>query len=174
MEQQGQHYRARKAIEWKYTRGWTNRRIAEELDVTEQTVSGYINHPPEELQEPIRHFKKELTAATFSRLQEQLAEAGRRAREAERPERVFEYDENGDLVAEEIHFENGGSKWVPKVKGMEMQPDAEQRAYARREEREIIQMLWNLAGVEEPEEVEVSGGLDVSTEFATLDDGNGE
>lgn len=155
--QKGQHYRARKAIEWKFTRDWTNKRIAEELDVAPETVSRYINDPPEELKEPIQHFKDELTFATFERLRSQLKEANRRAREAEKPQKVFEYDENGDLVTEEIHFEDGGSKLIPKVEDLEMQPDEETRFYARQEEREIIDMLWSLAGVEEPEEVEVSG-----------------
>lgn len=161
-----QLYRARKAVEWKFTRGWTNKEIAEELDVTPKTVSQYLNDPPEELREPIKHFKDELTVSTFERLREQLQEANRRAREAETPEKVFEYDDDGNLISEEIHFEGGGSKHVPKVKGMEMQPNEEARYYARAEEREIIEMLWNLAGVQEPDELELSGnaGIIVHTE----------
>ena len=136
----GQHYRVRKAVEWKFTRGWTNKRIAEELDVAPQTVSEYLNDPPEELQDPIQRFKEELTFATFERLRSQLQEANRRARNAESPQKVFEYDDSGNLKTERIKFEGGGSKLVPKVKDLEMQPDEESRFYARREEREIIEM----------------------------------
>jgi len=153
----GWHYRVRKAVEWKFTRGWTNKRIAEELDVTPQTVSEYLNDPPEELQDPIQHFKDELTLGTVERLREQLHEANRRAREAETPQKVFEFDEDGNLVTEEIHFEDGGSKLIPKVEGMEMAPNHKVRAAARQEERRIIQMLWDLAGVEEPDELNIGG-----------------
>lgn len=168
--QKGQHYRARKAIEWKYTRGWSNQRIADELDVSPVTVSGYINDPPEELQEPIKHFKDQLVMGTYGRLQEQLQEANERARNAEQPEKVFKYDNNGELVTEEIHFEDGSSKFVPKVKGMEMQPDEKSRYFARQEEREIISMLWDLAGAREPEEHEISGDIDVSSEFVSINE----
>lgn len=153
----GQHYRCRKAIEWKFVRGWTNKRIAEELDVTPKTVSLYLNDPPEDFERPIQHFKDELAFGTFERLRSQLHEANRRARNAEKPQKVFEYDENGNLKTERIHFDDGGSKLVPKVKDLEMQPDEQARFYARQEEREIIEMLWSLAGVEEPTEVDVSG-----------------
>ena len=173
MAKKGQLYRARKAIEWKFTRGWTHKRIAEELDVSVTTVSDYVNNPPEELQEPVEHFKKELTLATFSRLREQLAEANRRARNAERPEKVFEYDDDGNLRAVEIPLESGGSKWVPKVKGMEMKPDQKSRYFARQEEREIIEMLWRLAGVEEPAEHKIEHeGIEVTSEVVTVTEEN--
>lgn len=150
------HYRVRKAVEWKYTRGWSNRDIADELGVEPETVSRYLNDPPDELKDPIESFKDDLAFSTMERLRSQLAEVNRRAREAETPQKVFEFDDDGDLVTERIHFEDGGSKLIPKVKDMEMQPDHEIRQYARREEREIIQMLWKLAGVEQPEKRELS------------------
>lgn len=153
-------YRARKAIEWRFTRGWSNRRIAEELDVAEQTVSEYINDPPDALKEPVKQFKEELTLGTFNRLRDQLAAAIDRAENADRPQKVFEFDDNGNLVTEEIVFDNGRTKLVPKVAGMEMQPDHKARAMARREEREIIDMLWSLAGAEEPDKVEHSGTIE--------------
>lgn len=160
-----QHYRVRKAVEWKFTRGWTNKRIADELGVTPKTVSQYLNDPPDELADPIEHFKDELAFSTFERLRSQLQEANRRARTAESPDKVFEFDEDGDLVTETIHFEGGGSKLVPKVKGMEMTPDHKVRAAARREEREIIAMLWELAGVEPPDEMAVEHSTDGDSDF---------
>lgn len=170
MGKQGQHYRARKAIEWKFVRGWTNKKIAEELEVAPRTVSEYINHPPEELQEPIQHFKDQLTMGTFERLREQLAEAEQRARNAESPEKVYEYDDEGNLKTEYIEFEGGGGKYIPKVKGLEMKPDHKVKAMARQEERRIIQMLWDLAGVEAPEQREVEHSGDGITIVYESDD----
>jgi len=146
-QREGQLYRARKAAEYKFVRGWTHQQIADELDVTTRTVS---------------------------RLRGQLAAAERRAREAETPQRVFEYDDDGNLKAREIHFEGGGSKYVPKVKGMEMAPDHKVRAAARQEERRIIDMLWSLAGGEEPDQLELSGegggALEVVINHETVDE----
>lgn len=165
-----QHYRARKAIEWKFIRGWTDQEIADELDVTRQTVNGYINDPPKELEQPIEHLKEQLTLATVSRLRDQLKEAEHRARTAEKPQKVFAYDDDGNLIADEIELEDGGSMWVPRVEGMEMQPNHKARAAARQEERQIIEMLWSLAGVEEPEqhEIEHSGGVSVESDVVTV------
>jgi hypothetical protein len=154
--QSDRHYRVRKAVEWKYVRGWQNTKIADELGVEPETVSRYLNDPPDELKEPIESFKDDLAFSTMERLRSQLQEANDRARNAESPQKVFEFDDDGNLLTEEIHFEGGGSKLVPKVEGMEMQPDEKVRYQARREEREIIQMLWKLAGVESPEKRELS------------------
>lgn len=155
-------YRARKAIEYRFVRGWSNKEIAEELDVAETTVSEYVNDPPEELQEPLEHLKEDLVLATTSRLREQLQQAEQRARTAEKPQKVFATDDDGNLIADEIPLEDGGTTWVPRVDGMELGPNHSVRAAARQEERQIIEMLWNLAGVEEPDKIEHSGGIEGS------------
>lgn len=173
-QREGQLYRARKAAEYKFVRGWTHEQIAEELDVTIQTVSGYLNDPPAELADPIDHLKEQLVLGTVSRLREQLAQAEQRAREAETPSKVFARDEDGNLKAREIPLEGGGTRWVPVVEGMEMAPDHSTRAAARQEERRIIEMLWSLAGVEEPEEMAISGpdggALEVVVERSAYED----
>jgi len=150
-----QLYRARKAMELKWTRDMTHEEIADELDVTRQTVSGYLNDPPEELKEPAQHFKQELIHGTVELLREQLATARERAENAEKPSKVFATDDNGDLRTKEIHLEGGATKTVPVVEDMEMAPNHEVRSYARKEARQIIQMLWNLSGAEEPDEQRV-------------------
>jgi transcriptional regulator with XRE-family HTH domain len=173
-QHEAQLYRARKAAEYKFVRGWTHKQIAEELDVTTRTVSEYLNDPPEELADPIEHLKDELVLGTVSRLREQLSAAEQRAREAEQPRKVFARDEEGNLKAREIPLEGGGTTWVPVVEGMELGPDHSARAAARQEERRIIEMLWSLAGVESPEEVAVSGpdggALEVVVERSAYED----
>jgi predicted transcriptional regulator len=153
----GQLYRARKAMEWKWTRNMTNQEIADELGVTRKTVRKYLNDPPEELKEPAQHFKRQLIEGTMQHLREQLAAATERARNAERTSKVFATDEDGNLETERIHFEDGGSKLIPKVEDYEFAPNHEVRAASRREAREIIQMLWNLTGAEEPDELNIGG-----------------
>ena len=170
-----QLYRARKAMELKWTRDMTHEEIADELGVTRQTVSGYLNDPPEELKEPAQHFKQELIHGTVELLREQLATARERAENAEKIDPVFETDENGELKTETIEFEDGSQKVIPLVDDKEFAPHHEVRSYARKEARQIIQMLWNLSGAEEPEQFEHSGPdggpLNVTVERSAYDDG---
>ena len=151
-----QLYRARKAMELKWTRDMTNKEIADELDVRPKTVRRYLNDPPEELKEPARHFKQQLVQGTVELLRQQLAEVRERAETAEQPSKVFATDDNGELLTKEIHLEGGATKTVPVVEDMEFAPNHEVRTYARKEARQIIQMLWNLAGAEEPDQIEHS------------------
>jgi len=167
-----QEYRARKAMEMKWTRDMTNKEIAEELGVRPTTVSNYLNDPPEELKEPARKFRHEVVHATIAELRTQLSTAVERARTAETTEKVFETDENGELVTERVFTDDGRSFMKPKVTDMEFAPDHAVRAASRQEARQIIDMLWDLTGAGEPEEVELSGEVEsgLSDEAAnTLD-----
>ena len=175
MPQGSQLYRARKAIEMKWTRDMTHQEIADELGVRPTTVSQYLNDPPDELKEPAAEFRQEIIHGTVEYLRQQLATARERAENAETPSKVFATDDNGDLVTQEIELEGGMTKTVPVVEDMEMAPNHEVRSYARQEAREIIQMLWNLSGAEEPEQFEPSGPdggpLNVTVERSAYDDG---
>jgi len=155
-------YRARKAIEWYWTEGLTQEEIGDRLGVNRSTVTRYIQDPPEELKDAAESFKQSITTSTVDLLREQLAEATERARTAERPDKVFATDANGDLVTEEVVVdEMGNTETVPVVEDMELAPNHKVRAAARMEARQIIEMLWDLTSAQEPDEqkVEHSGSI---------------
>jgi len=156
-------YRARKCIEWEWSTDMTQAEMGDELNVSRRTVQRYLSDPPDELKDAAKCFKSQVVAVSVDRLKDHLAEARSRAENAEQPSKVFAYDDDGDLVTEEIEFEGGGSKLVPKVEDMEMQPNQESRFYARKEEREIIEMLWRLTGAEEPDQHELDAGDSLAT-----------
>jgi hypothetical protein len=101
--------------------------------------------------------------------------------------RTFDALDSGeyDLVVFRVGYAGGktitGCDWihqtavqVPESDNLVMAPNHKARAAARQEERQIIEMLWSLAGVEEPDEVAVSGpggsALEVVVERSAYED----
>lgn len=158
-------YRVTKAIHWHFCTEKTNAEIADELGVNERTVREYINEPPaEEVQEQLSQQETQTRLVAFEELKHQLQAAGERARSAEKPVKIWQ-DEDGDLCIRDVEDDDGELvKRVPVNVDIEMGIDQTQRFYGRQEAREILQMMIDLVGAAEPEQLEVSG--EMSGEFS--------
>lgn len=151
--------RESKAIHLWFTTEMTQEEIADEIGVTRETISKYVNsEPSDEVREIIDQQAAQVRIAALQELRRQLREAGDRSRSAEKPVKVWA-DENGDLlVKDKVNPETGeltGKYPVPA--DMEMGPDHTERYYRREEIRDILDQMAELVGAKEPQEVEVSG-----------------
>lgn len=151
--------RETKAIHYYFCRDMTQQEIADELDVTRQTVNEYINsEPSEEVQEIIDERAGQVRVMAVEELRQQLREAGERARTAEKPVKIYE-NAHGEVEVKDIRDETGEIiKKVPKTQDIDLLPDEETRYYARKEARDILDQMCELVGAKEPQEVDVSGG----------------
>lgn len=131
--------------------------IAEELGVTQGTVSKYINsEPSQEVQEMIDWRASQVRLTAMEELRQQLKEAGERSRTAEKPVKIYE-NENGELEVDDVEIDDGYTKKIPVVQDMELLPDQETRYYARKEAREILDQMAELVGAKEADQVELTG-----------------
>lgn len=150
--------RETKAIHWYFCRDMTEEEIADELGVTEQTVSKYLNsEPSQEAQKMIDWKASQVRVMAVEELQDQLQAAGERSKTAEKPVKIYA-NENGEVEVKDITDDEGNIvKKVPKTQDIDLLPDEEARYYAREEARDIIDQMCELVGAKEPQEVEVSG-----------------
>ena len=150
------HRNVTKAIHMSIMKGMSNREIAEELGVTEDTVSRYVNDTPSEsVQHVMEQVQKETRSLAVEELKQQLYEAGSRARSAKKPMKVWQ-DSDGTVYVNEIV--NGEGQVVdrePIPADIKMLPDEEVRFYSRKEIRDILDKLIKLTGAAEPEQHEV-------------------
>lgn len=171
-------HRINRAIHLHYTTNMTNKEIADELDVTPQTVSKYLNEDMgEEVQEMLqqerqRVMKESLTILKqqLRDLHEQMEEVQVEKEEAETAVKVYT-DDNGDLVYDTVTDDNGVERMFKVPQEMEMQPDDTVRYFRRTEWRdiaedirEILQEMRELVGADTADKIEIehSGGIDHS------------
>jgi len=150
--------RVRKALWWYWTQDMTTEEIGEKLGVTRDTVSRYVHQAPESdaVREQLDNLEVEIRYIAVRELRKQLREVGSKSREAEKPCEVWQ-DENGDLRIREVRNEHGELLAHEAVNvDVELMPDEEARYYAREEVREILDMLMDIAGAREAQEVSVS------------------
>lgn len=154
-------HRVNRAIHLHFTTELTDAEIGEKLGVTERTVKNYVAEPPaDEVRETLRNQATQVRMAAFAELKRQLRAAGQRSRGAETPVKVWEGDD-GALNVKDIEDDEGTVvKRVPLPADLVMGPDEEARFYARREAREVLEMLVDLVGAAEPEQIELSGEVD--------------
>lgn len=93
------------------------------------------------------------------------------SRSAEKPVKVWT-DDDATLNVREVVDEDTGEvvKRIPMPVDLEMGPDDEARFYARKEIREALDMLIDLVGAAEPEQVELSGEVDTGPDMDELAD----
>lgn len=152
-------WRVNRAIHLWFTTDMTQAEIGDELGVSRQTVNDYIHSPPaDEVREQLSNQAVQVRMAAFAELRRHMREAGHRSRTAERPVKVWRNDE-GTLNVREIRDDETGEviKRIPVPADLVMGPDEEARFYARKEVREALDMLIDLVGAGEPEQIEVSG-----------------
>lgn len=161
-------WRVNRAIHMWFTTDMTQAEIGDELGVSRETVNEYINSPPaEEVQQTLQSQATQVRLMAFEELRRHLREAGARSRTAEKPVKVYENDA-GELEVKDIELEGGMTKKVPVVQDIQLLPDEEARFYARKEIREALDMLIDLVGAGEPEQVELSGEVDTGTDLEEL------
>ena len=162
-------WRVNRAIHLWFTTDMTQEEIGDELGVSRQTAGEYIRSPPaEEVQETLETQATQVRLMAFEELRRHLREAGSRSRTAEKPVKVWT-DDDGDLQVKEIRDdEDTVVKRVPIPADMEMGPDDEARFYARKEIREALDMLIDLVGAAEPEQVELSGEVETGPDLDEL------
>jgi predicted DNA-binding protein YlxM (UPF0122 family) len=148
--------RVTRAIHDRYLTDKSVSDIADDLDVTENTVHEYLTEPPvEEVKEAMTTQSIRVRMLAVEELQQQLQAVGVRSRSAEKPVKVYT-DDNGDLTVQDATNEDGDvvDKFaVPD--DVELGPDHEERYYAREEVREILDQLTELVGAAEPEEIQI-------------------
>jgi len=161
-------WRMNRAIHLWFTTDMTQEEIGDELGVSRQTVSDYIHSPPsKEVQETLETQATQVRLMAFEELRRHLREAGARSRTAKKPVKVYE-NEDGELEVEDIELESGMTKKIPVVQDIELLPDQETRYYARQEIREALDMLIDLVGAGEPEQLELSGEVDTGADLEEL------
>lgn len=154
-------WRVNRAIHLWFTTDMTQSEIGDELGVSRETVNDYIHSPPaEEVRGQLQDQAVQVRMAAFEELRRHMRVAGSRSRTAEKPVKVWT-DDGGELRVEEIRDDEGRViKHIPVPADMVMGPDEEARFYARKEVREALDMLIDLVGAAEPEQVEVEHGVD--------------
>lgn len=154
-------HRVNRAIHLHFTTELTDAEIGEKLGVTERTVKNYVAEPPaDEVRETLRNQATQVRMAAFAELKRQLRAAGHRSRSAETPVKVWEGDDGG-LRVRDITDDSGGIvERVPIPADIVVGPDEEARFYARAEARDVLDMLIDLVGAAEPEQIELSGQVD--------------
>lgn len=161
MAKRTREWRKTKAIHLDWTTNKSREEIADRLDVHPDTVTRYLN---EQLEDEVvdkvwRQRKKEIKLTAVEELRHQLKQAGQRSKSAEKPVKVWE-DENGDMVVREESDDSGevvDRYAVPE--DIELAPDEKARYFGRQEVREILELLCDITGVSEPDELEVKGDL---------------
>jgi len=167
-------WRINRAVHLWMTTNMTQTEIGDELGVSRETVNRYIHDPPaDEVRETLTEQARQVRLSAFQELQRQLREAGERSRSAEKPVKVWT-DDDGDLTVKDKRDPETGEKLgvFPLPDDMEMGADEQARYYSRGEIRDILEMLIDLVGAAEPDEVELSGAVEsgLSDEAAeTLD-----
>lgn len=157
-------YRVVKAIHWHFCTEKTQSDIADELGVSVQKVSEYVNSPPgQETQEALEHQEVQTRLVAFQELKHQLQVAGEASRTAEKPVKVWQ-DGDGHLQVRDIHDEETGEliSKEPVPYDLEMGPDETARYFRREEVREILDRMVTLTGAAEPEQHEHSGELTIA------------
>lgn len=159
------------AIHWNWTTDYTRTEMAKALGVTEQTIRKYVQDgPTDAVQEQMDGVESEVRLVAVAELRGQLQAAGSRAKTAQKPVKVYEND-HGEVEVNDIDFEDGGTKKIPKVQDIKLLPDEEARYYARSEVRDILDQLVDLVGAGEPDQLEVEGsGIVIHTEADDGDD----
>lgn len=163
--------RENRAIHMYFCRDMTQYEIAEELDVTQATVSDYINsEPSQEVQEMIEWRSKQVRVMALEELRQQLKTAGEQARNAEHVAKVWPDD--GNIVVSDIRDDSGQIvERIPIPDDFDIMPDDQARYFRRQEVREIIDQMAELVGAKEAEQHEVEHSLeDVTGEFVSLSD----
>lgn len=161
-------WRVNRAIHLWFTTDMTQAEIGDELGVSQQTVNEYIHSPPaEEVKETLETQATQVRLMAFEELRRHLREAGARSRTAKKPVKVYENDD-GELEVQDIELESGQVKKIPVVQDLELLPDQEARYYARQEIRDALEMLIDLVGAGEPDELELSGEVDTGADLEDL------
>lgn len=161
-------WRVNKAIQLWFTSDLTQEEIGDRLGVSRQTINDYIHSPPaREVQETLETQATQVRLMAFEELRRHLREAGARSRTAKKPVKVYENDD-GELEVQDVELEGGQVKKFPVVQDIELLPDQEARFYARKEIREALEMLIDLVGAGEPEEIELSGEVDTGSDMEEL------
>jgi predicted transcriptional regulator len=146
----------------------TQAEIGDELGVSRETVNTYINEPPtEEVQQQLQNQATQVRLMAVEELRRHMREAGERSRTAEKPVKVYE-NEDGELEVMDIELEGGQTKKIPVVQDIELLPDKEARFYARKEIREALDMMIDLVGAGEPDQLELSGEVEHGTDAEEL------
>jgi predicted transcriptional regulator len=161
-------WRVTQAIHYYFTTNMTMAEIGDELGVSKATVHNYVHEPPaEEVQQQLDNQATQVRLMAFEELRRHLREAGARSRTATKPVKVYENDD-GELEVEDIELEGGQVKKIPVVQDIELLPDREARFYARKEIREALEMLIDLVGAGEPDQLELSGEVDTGADLEEL------
>lgn len=167
------------ALHWHWTSEFTNKEIAKRLGVSEETVSRYLHsEPAEEVRNQMNGVEADVRLIAVKELKSQLQAAGHEAKTAEKPVKVWQNDEGNLIVKDKIDEQTGeitGKYPVPH--DIELGPDRKARYFRRAEVREILELLCEITGAKEPEELridqqtEVSGGFEVNiTHHRVTDD----
>lgn len=149
--------RQTKAIHLAYTTHMSNEEIAEELGVTPDTVSRYINDTPEaeQVSEMMRREREQVRILAIQELKRQLMDAGERSRSAEKPVKIWQQD--GQVQTRDVRDDSGQLvDMEPVPVDVEILPDEEARYVSRKEVRDILKQLAKLTGANEPQQHEVS------------------
>jgi hypothetical protein len=154
-------YRVTKAIHWHFTTEKTWEEISEKLGVSKSVAKGYVNEPPaDEVRAMMENQATQVRVAALEELKRQLRECGAREESAEKPVKIWR-SKSGDVHVRDVRDDQGGLvERIPLPQDFEMGDDEEAKFYARSEAREIMDMMIDLTGAAEPEEVKLSGSVE--------------
>lgn len=161
-QQEQKRIRVARAVYLSYVEGLEQNEIAERLDVSQTAVSNYLNDEATEvLHEHLREHAAHIRLSTLEELRNQLQDAIDRANGAEELTEDWDTGEDGQVETVVDMDEDGRiTNREPLPSGFSLEPDYDARADARKEIREILKDMQEVAGVSDTFAFEFSPGGD--------------
>lgn len=171
---EGKAKRASKAVYLKYVEGLTQNEIAERLDVSQTSVSKYLNEEPgEEVKEDLQQQAIQTRMMTWETLTRQLQAAHERAQDAEKVTPDWDNEDNITFVTTRDAEGNIKDRF-PLPDGYSVDADHEAQSDARKEIREILDAMQTVTGTPDAK-IEISQPTDNDTGFQiTTSEHNGD